>query len=86
MMEVWLHSFSVFGTGLVCSVLHSNALAPGILLLVLTAQEAGRHTGEVWTQWGIEKSRAPALGIKLRFSGRLVRCPVTVMTELPGSP
>jgi len=50
MMEVWLHSFSVFGTGLVCSVLHSNALAPGVLLLVLTAQEAGRHMGEVWTQ------------------------------------
>jgi hypothetical protein len=64
----------------VSSVLHSNALAPGILLVILTAQEAGRHTGEVWTQSEIEKSRAPALGIKFRFSDRLVRCPVTVMT------
>ena len=67
-------------------MLRSNALAPGILLLILTAQEAGRHTGEFWTQWGIEKSRAPALGNKFRFSDRQVRCPITVMTELPGSP
>lgn len=56
----------------VSSVLHSTPLAPGILLVVLTAQEAGRHTVEVWTQWGIEKSRSPALGIKFRFSDRLV--------------
>ena len=56
----------------VSGVLRSNVLAPGILLVVLTAQEAGRHTDEVWTQWGLEKSRAHVLGIKFRFSDWLV--------------